>query len=50
MVRLAKNLKLSSNDMFLSKEELDNQAYLIQGQLIAYQETVEPDKKTTASS
>ena len=31
--------------MFLSREELDDQAYLIQGQLIAYQETVESDER-----
>jgi uncharacterized protein (DUF488 family) len=48
MTRLARNLKLDSDDMFRSKEELTEEAYRMQGQAIAYQESAEAEGQPAA--
>lgn len=46
MTRLARVLKLQSDDMFRSSDELEEIAYRLQGQAIAYQESSDEHSQT----
>jgi uncharacterized protein (DUF488 family) len=48
IVRLARILKLQDDDMFRSKDELEDIAYRLQGQAIAYQESTDEHSQSAA--